>query len=243
VRCANNYNLCWIDILRLQTLGTIGDHEADPTSFLKRAVAAGFDGREMDKDVFPVVARDKSVALGGVKPLHCSCFFHSLSSFQRWNFRGVGSARISILAPSFWVSIHPAAILQKDGNSGNTARSPQTPEDLLNRTLRYWREWVSHNRYLGRWREMVSRSALVLKLLTYQPTGAIIAAPTTSLPEDPGGVRNWDYRYTWVRDAAFTAAIAAGPEGRLKPNETNPASPPRPSLRAVWPSSAGWRWW
>src|ERR1035438_9182799 len=76
-----DYDLCGIDILRLQTLGTLSDHEADPTSFLKRAVAAGFDGREMDKDVFPVVARDKSVALGGVKPLHYSCFFHSLSSF------------------------------------------------------------------------------------------------------------------------------------------------------------------
>src|ERR1700688_2332208 len=104
-----DYDLCGIDILRLQTLGTLGDHEADPTSFLKRAVAAGFDGREMDNDVFPVVARDKSVALGGVKPLHYSCFLHSLSSFQRWNVRGVGSAGISIVPPGLWVSIHPAS--------------------------------------------------------------------------------------------------------------------------------------
>jgi GH15 family glucan-1,4-alpha-glucosidase len=75
---------------------------------------------------------------------------------------------------------------------------------LLNETVRFWREWSRHSLYHGRWREMVNRSALLLKLLTYIPTGAIVAAPTTSLPEAIGGPRNWDYRYTWVRDAAFT---------------------------------------
>lgn len=81
---------------------------------------------------------------------------------------------------------------------------PQTAETALRETVAYWRKWLSQCRYTGRWREMVQRSALTLKLLTYAPTGAIVAAPTTSLPEALGGVRNWDYRYTWIRDAAFT---------------------------------------
>ncbi|MGX5186022.1 glycoside hydrolase family 15 protein [Streptomyces avermitilis] len=76
-------------------------------------------------------------------------------------------------------------------------------EREFNATVRYWRHWLSRSRYRGRWREMVHRSALTLKLLTYAPTGAIIAAPTTSLPEQIGGERNWDYRYVWIRDAAF----------------------------------------
>src|SRR6202030_982961 len=64
--------------------------------------------------------------------------------------------------------------------------------------------WLSKCTYHGRWREMVHRSALVLKLLTFEPTGAILAAATCSLPESLGGSRNWDYRYSWIRDAAFT---------------------------------------
>jgi GH15 family glucan-1,4-alpha-glucosidase len=77
-------------------------------------------------------------------------------------------------------------------------------EELFRDTVAFWRRWLSKCTYVGRWREMVHRSALTLKLLSYEPTGAIVAAPTCSLPEDIGGVRNWDYRYTWIRDAAFT---------------------------------------
>jgi GH15 family glucan-1,4-alpha-glucosidase len=82
--------------------------------------------------------------------------------------------------------------------------SAEQAEELFVRTVHYWRGWLAHSQYRGRWREMVHRSALTLKLLTYRPTGAIVAAPTTSLPEKLGGSRNWDYRYTWVRDAAFS---------------------------------------
>ncbi len=82
--------------------------------------------------------------------------------------------------------------------------SPRHAEQLFRDTVEYWRGWLSKSRYRGRWREMVHRSALTLKLLTYKPTGAIVAAPTTSLPEQMGGPRNWDYRYTWIRDSAFS---------------------------------------
>jgi GH15 family glucan-1,4-alpha-glucosidase len=71
-------------------------------------------------------------------------------------------------------------------------------------TVRFWRDWIAQSRYRGRWREVVDRSAITLKLLTYLPTGAVVAAPTTSLPEAIGGPRNWDYRYCWLRDSAFT---------------------------------------
>lgn len=74
----------------------------------------------------------------------------------------------------------------------------------LQRTLHYWRRWIAQSSYRGRWREMINRSALALKLLTSRNTGAIIAAATFGLPETPGGERNWDYRYTWIRDASFT---------------------------------------
>jgi GH15 family glucan-1,4-alpha-glucosidase len=76
-------------------------------------------------------------------------------------------------------------------------------DELLHATLRYWRRWLSNSTYQGRWREMVHRSALALKLMVYDPTGALIASPTMGLPERIGGGRNWDYRYTWLRDAAL----------------------------------------
>jgi GH15 family glucan-1,4-alpha-glucosidase len=78
------------------------------------------------------------------------------------------------------------------------------PEGSLTATEDFWREWVEQCTYTGPYREAVIRSLITLKALTYGPTGGIVAAPTTSLPEDIGGVRNWDYRFTWLRDAAIT---------------------------------------
>jgi GH15 family glucan-1,4-alpha-glucosidase len=82
--------------------------------------------------------------------------------------------------------------------------SDQEAQEIFQHTVNFWHTWLANCTYRGRARERVERSALVLKLLTFEPTGAIIAAPTTSLPEVIGGPRNWDYRYTWMRDAAFT---------------------------------------
>jgi GH15 family glucan-1,4-alpha-glucosidase len=90
------------------------------------------------------------------------------------------------------------------GSEANVLIPEKTGETAFRETVDFWKLWLSQSRYVGRWREMVHRSALILKLLTYAPTGAIVAAPTTSLPEEIGGVRNWDYRFCWIRDASFT---------------------------------------
>jgi GH15 family glucan-1,4-alpha-glucosidase len=91
-----------------------------------------------------------------------------------------------------------------DGDDLPSSNSVDMTDALLDATTAYWRQWLSQSRYTGRWREMVHRSAITLKLLTHEQTGAIIASPTTSIPEYVGGSRNWDYRYVWVRDAGFS---------------------------------------
>jgi len=91
-----------------------------------------------------------------------------------------------------------------DRRDGQLTVSLEEGQKILDATEDFWHGWLAKSKYQGRWREMVNRSALVLKLLTYAPTGAIVAAPTCSLPEGIGGERNWDYRYTWIRDASFT---------------------------------------
>ncbi|MFF4835840.1 glycoside hydrolase family 15 protein [Streptomyces sp. NPDC001315] len=81
---------------------------------------------------------------------------------------------------------------------------------LFHETVTFWRSWLNQSRYSGRWRETVERSAIALKLMTYAPSGAVVAAPTAALPEQLGGERNWDYRFTWVRDASFSVYALLG---------------------------------
>ena len=131
----------------------------------------------------------------------------------------------------------------------HTNRGSDTPpldpefqgDEAFRQTVQFWRRWVASCKYQGRWREVVQRSALTLKLLTFAPTGAIVAAPTTSLPETIGGVRNWDYRYTWIRDAAFTVYgfLRLGITGSKTALMKRPSTAP---CRACMPSAAATSW-
>ncbi|MCB0322675.1 MAG: glycoside hydrolase family 15 protein [Bdellovibrionales bacterium] len=98
------------------------------------------------------------------------------------------------------------AFVLEEAKAGEESPSaqPNYAADAFKRTSNHWRRWLSFSKYDGRWREMVHRSALALKLLTSREYGSIIAAPCFGFPNEIGGERNWDYRYTWVRDASFT---------------------------------------
>ena len=98
-----------------------------------------------------------------------------------------------------------AFVLESANQGGDSpSAAPDYVSESFKETMNFWQHWVRRSHYRGRWREMVDRSAIVLKLLTSAPHGSIVAAPTFGLPEELGGSRNWDYRYTWIRDASFT---------------------------------------
>jgi GH15 family glucan-1,4-alpha-glucosidase len=95
-------------------------------------------------------------------------------------------------------------VLESNPDGAPTSYSADQIRGMFEDTRTFWRDWLAKSTYRGRWREMVERSAMTLKLMTYAPTGALVAAPTAGLPEQVGGERNWDYRFTWIRDASFS---------------------------------------
>jgi GH15 family glucan-1,4-alpha-glucosidase len=97
-----------------------------------------------------------------------------------------------------------AGFVLENASDGEKSSRPRYIANAFKETLNFWQNWMAKSRYKGRWREMVNRSALTLKLLTSRRHGSIVAAPTFGLPEEVGGARNWDYRFTWIRDASFS---------------------------------------
>lgn len=184
------------------------------------------DKREQSESVMHEIVRIARAVRGEVKfQLECAPAFnygrtpHKATATEGGVIFETDEDRMALLGPGDWRITGGVASLDFTLQPGETAEFALryiTKENgdglhhrvdgngLMNETLAFWREWLSQCKYDGRWRETVLRSALTLKLLTHHPTGAIVAAPTCSLPEEIGGVRNWDYRYTWVRDAAFT---------------------------------------
>jgi GH15 family glucan-1,4-alpha-glucosidase len=147
----------------------------------------------------PTWSLDEGLAIAQSGPDHMS--FTSPWPWQPDNSWVVSSGRVEPNAPVF-----------AEAQWGDPPPPEPSPHSLLAVTDAYWRGWVSPpdaplRRVAARWHPWVERSELVLKLLSYADSGVFVAAPTTSLPEWPGGARNWDYRYVWIRDAAFTAQV------------------------------------
>ena len=151
------------------------------------AVFRASDGMELT--VHGIAPNGSSVADLNIKPLPGSRGLHWTRTMREGQAGGV--------------------VLESMGGSPKMV-TPQQVDRLQEETALFWRHWLNRSTYRGRWREMVARSAITLKLMTYAPTGAPVAAPTAGLPEQVGGERNWDYRYTWVRDGSFSVYALLG---------------------------------
>lgn len=145
--------------------------------------------------IVPWVTRQKDGSLVAVSGAHRLLFRASVP------IHGKGLRTVSDFVIRAGQSAHFE--LQYGNSFRNISRRPDLRSSLAT-TEKFWRNWTSRCKYRGPQREAVTRSLITLKALTYAPTGGIVAAPTTSLPENPGGQRNWDYRYCWLRDATFS---------------------------------------
>jgi alpha,alpha-trehalase len=181
-----------------------------------------------DNDADHVLLRTLRCVNGSVEMnLECSPVFDYGATHPTWEYTAGGYHRAKASAPGSDLELHLTTDLRlgfeghrararttmRDGDTAYVALSwsthgaPQSYDEAyshLVRTADYWHEWLAHGEFPDHpWRGYLQRSALTLKGLSYAPTGAIVAAATTSLPETPGGERNWDYRYSWIRDSTF----------------------------------------
>jgi GH15 family glucan-1,4-alpha-glucosidase len=168
-----------------------------------RVIRGRMDFRVECRPAFDYARRDHSVSVGKSGAVFSSevCCLGLATDVRLEEWDGVAAGARFSLGPGERATF-VLAHLDRDEGPGEIL-SDVGFEELLHRTLQYWRGWLANSTYHGRWREMVHRSALVLKLMVYDPTGALVASPTMGLPERIGGERNWDYRYTWLRDAAL----------------------------------------
>ncbi len=184
-----------------------GETEQDARQLVRtaKAIRGPISFRMVCRPAFDYARQTHEIEMGADG---CSALFHTPNcQFVLKSSHPLRRDGSAVLAELNLKSEEQAIFILRHCDGGATREMMNTDldgENLLNETVRFWRAWAARSQYHGRWREMVMRSALVLKLLTFRPTGAIVAAPTTSLPENIGGERNWDYRYAWVRDAAFT---------------------------------------